>query len=51
MYFDRQLDDGQVAQAEEVELHQPDLFDVVLVELRTTERRAVGALNRAGRSR
>ena len=32
--IDGELDDGQVAQAEEVELDQAHLFDVVLVELR-----------------
>ncbi|OQA30785.1 MAG: hypothetical protein BWY57_02652 [Betaproteobacteria bacterium ADurb.Bin341] len=32
--FQRQLDDGEVAQAQEVEFDQAGLFDIVLVELR-----------------
>jgi hypothetical protein len=45
--IDGELDDGQVAQTEEVELHQPDLFHVVLVVLRNDRRAGIGGIQRA----
>ncbi len=44
-----EFDDGEVAQPEEVELHQPDRLDVVLVELR--HRRGVLAVGNVERTK
>ncbi len=45
--FHRLVEDGQRAQAEEVELHQADLLDVVLVELADHRLGAGGDIERA----
>jgi hypothetical protein len=49
--FHRQLDNRQVAQAEEVELHQTGFFNVILVELRHRRSIAAGAPGRSGKTR
>jgi hypothetical protein len=43
----RQIDNRQVAQTEEVELHQADFFDIVLVVLRNHRSATVGRIERA----